>query len=127
MAGRRVLDNSLAARRAGVSTRHVRLGPGAPGRSTGGDFELSGTIGQPDAGVLSSGEFELCGGFWFPLSLADCNSDGRVNLMDYEDFEPCFTGPDAGVRTGCGCFDVDRSHAGNLGDFAVAQTTFTWP
>ncbi|MHC4696916.1 MAG: hypothetical protein ACYTFA_09250 [Planctomycetota bacterium] len=32
-------------------------------RSTGGDFELSGTIGQPDAGVLTGGEFELSGGF----------------------------------------------------------------
>ncbi|UCC31662.1 MAG: hypothetical protein JSU86_05160, partial [Phycisphaerales bacterium] len=34
-------------------------------RSTGGDFELSGTIGQPDAGTLSGGDFELSGGFWF--------------------------------------------------------------
>ncbi len=33
-------------------------------RSTGGDFELSGTIGQPDAGTMSGGDFELTGGFW---------------------------------------------------------------
>jgi len=32
--------------------------------STGGDFELSGTIGQPDAGVMTGGDFELVGGFW---------------------------------------------------------------
>jgi len=36
--------------------------------STGGDFELSGTIGQPDASatVLTGGDFELTGGFWTP-------------------------------------------------------------
>ncbi|MBU0616797.1 MAG: hypothetical protein KKI02_03695, partial [Planctomycetes bacterium] len=31
----------------------------------GGDFELSGTIGQPDAGpVMTGGGFDLTGGFW---------------------------------------------------------------
>ena len=44
--------------------------------STSGEFELSGTIGQPDAGQMTGGEFELSGGFWFPLELDDCNSDG---------------------------------------------------
>ena len=36
-------------------------------RSADGDFELSGTIGQPDAGFMlsSEGVFELSGGFWF--------------------------------------------------------------
>ena len=32
--------------------------------TTGGGFELSGTIGQPDAGVMTGGTFELVGGFW---------------------------------------------------------------
>lgn len=32
--------------------------------SAGSDFKLSGTIGQPDAGVLTGGDFELTGGFW---------------------------------------------------------------
>ena len=34
--------------------------------TTGGDFELSSTIGQPDASmvVLTGGDFELTGGFW---------------------------------------------------------------
>jgi hypothetical protein len=30
-----------------------------------GDFGLSGSIGQPDAGVLSGGDFQLSGGFWY--------------------------------------------------------------
>ena len=32
--------------------------------STGGGYSLGGTIGQPDAGVLSAGEYRLGGGFW---------------------------------------------------------------
>jgi hypothetical protein len=31
---------------------------------TGGVFTVSGTIGQPDAGTLSSGQFTVYGGFW---------------------------------------------------------------
>ncbi len=32
--------------------------------STGGAYSLGGTLGQPDAGVLSGGNFTLTGGFW---------------------------------------------------------------
>ncbi len=32
--------------------------------STGGGYALGGTIGQPDAGVLSGGGYTLTGGFW---------------------------------------------------------------
>ena len=32
--------------------------------SSGGSFSLGGTIGQPDAGVMSGGPFALEGGFW---------------------------------------------------------------
>lgn len=32
--------------------------------STGGSYSLGGTIGQPDAGVLSGGSYTLAGGFW---------------------------------------------------------------
>jgi hypothetical protein len=32
--------------------------------STGGGYQLGGTIGQPDAGVLSGGAYTLIGGFW---------------------------------------------------------------
>jgi len=32
--------------------------------STGGDYSLGGTAGQPDAGLLLGGEYTLLGGFW---------------------------------------------------------------
>jgi hypothetical protein len=37
---------------------------GGGGTSKGATYTLSGTIGQPDSGVLSGGNFTLMGGFW---------------------------------------------------------------
>jgi hypothetical protein len=37
---------------------------GGGGTSTGGDFSLIGSIGQPEAGFLQGGEFNLQGGFF---------------------------------------------------------------
>ena len=37
---------------------------GGGGTSTGGVFAVSGTIGQPDAGTMSGGNYSLSGGFW---------------------------------------------------------------
>ena len=37
---------------------------GGGGTSTGGVYSVSGTIGQPDAGTMSGGNYMLQGGFW---------------------------------------------------------------
>jgi hypothetical protein len=37
---------------------------GGGGTSSGGNYSISGTIGQPDAGVLTNGNFSVSGGFW---------------------------------------------------------------
>jgi len=37
---------------------------GGGGTSTGGVYTVSGTIGQPDAGHMSGGNFTIDGGFW---------------------------------------------------------------
>ena len=56
--------------------------------TAGGDYELSGTIGQPDAGVLmSGGDFELAGGFWAgavedEFCFGDLDGDGEIGLSD---------------------------------------------
>ncbi|NIM96410.1 MAG: hypothetical protein GTO18_22145 [Anaerolineales bacterium] len=34
------------------------------GESIGGSYSLTGTIGQPDAGSLRGGDYDLGGGFW---------------------------------------------------------------
>jgi len=37
---------------------------GGGGMSTGGVYSVNGTIGQPDAGEMSGGQYSLVGGFW---------------------------------------------------------------
>ena len=37
---------------------------GGGGTSTGGVYSVTGTIGQPDAGKMSGGNFTVDGGFW---------------------------------------------------------------
>jgi hypothetical protein len=37
---------------------------GGGGTSAGSGYTLSGTIGQPDAGVMTGGGYSLTGGFW---------------------------------------------------------------
>jgi len=93
--------------------------------SAGGDFELSGTIGQPDAGSMEGDGFSLTGGFWFEEPPHDCNSDGRVNLVDYDDFENCLSGPDGGLPLPeCNCFDLDGDRDIDLSDIARFQVEF---
>lgn len=41
---------------------------GGGGTSTGGIYAISGTIGQPDAGILTGGSYTLEGGFWGVLA-----------------------------------------------------------
>jgi hypothetical protein len=44
---------------------------GGGGTSTGGVYSVSGTIGQPDAGMaMTGGNYSLTGGFWALISVA---------------------------------------------------------
>ena len=99
-------------------------------RSTGGDFELSGTIGQSDAGPgvlgMSGGDFTLTGGFWFALDPGDCNEDGGVNLFDFDVLEVCISGPGGGILSPeCICFDVDRNGSVDMRDISIFQRRFS--
>lgn len=37
---------------------------GGGGSAAGGGYSLSGTVGQPDSGVMSGGGYEIVGGYW---------------------------------------------------------------
>jgi hypothetical protein len=99
--------------------------------STGGAFELSGTIAQPDAGVMTGGPFLLEGGFWpgaFPVISSvpgDCDGDGDIDLADYLCFAACFEGPETSVSPDCGDFDYDQDTDVDLFDLAEFQVLFT--
>lgn len=104
--------------------RHTIDGGGMM-RTSGGPFELSGTIGQHDAGgVLTGGDFILTGGFWFEAPPGDCNFDGIVGLLDLDTFADCLAGPADGIDAGCGCFDNNRNGAIDLADFSASQWNF---
>jgi len=53
---------------------------GGGGTSTGGTYQVNGTIGQPDASVaLTGGNYSLTGGFWSIISVVQ--SAGVPNLV----------------------------------------------
>ncbi|MBM3881443.1 MAG: hypothetical protein FJ387_17250 [Verrucomicrobia bacterium] len=56
-----LFSSALTAQVSGVNWYTV---DGGGGTSSGGGFSVSGTIGQPDAGELLGGSFEVCGGVW---------------------------------------------------------------
>jgi hypothetical protein len=52
---------------------------GGGGTSTGGTYQVNGTIGQPDAGVpMAGGNYSLTGGFWSLVSVVQ--TSGLPNL-----------------------------------------------
>ncbi len=75
---------------------------GGGGRSSGGDFTLTGTIGQPDAAYSSGGNYELLGGFWpgGPLCI--------VSFDDYARFAEWWLEPDCNKENNwCGGADFE--------------------
>jgi hypothetical protein len=95
--------------------------------STGGDYELGGTIGQPDASelVMSGGTYALTGGFWaLPpcWCLSDMNNDGLRNAADIQEFVDCMTGG----GSNCACADLAEPaglDAGDVDDFVTGLLT----
>jgi hypothetical protein len=91
--------------------------------SSGGTFELSGTIGQWDAGRrLAQGNLTLAGGFWAPgIVTPDCygdvNDDG---VVDFDDFLAFFNEFD---NEGFGS-DVNLDGVVNFDDFLAFFNAF---
>jgi hypothetical protein len=109
----------------GFEIRRSTIDGGGTVSSSGGGFELSGTIGQPDAGVLVGGEFILSGGFWFPIEAGDCDTDGIIGLNDYRRMAACVTAPDGQLKNvECTCTDADGDEDTDLRDFATIQIEF---
>jgi hypothetical protein len=54
---------------------------GGGGTSTGGTYEVSGTIGQPDAGTpLSGGNYSVTGGFWSFISVVQTSGAPTLTI-----------------------------------------------
>lgn len=99
---------------------HTIDGGGAM-QAAGGIYELSGTIGQHDAGAtaMTGGVYELNGGFWPGVPactcLSDINHDGERDGRDIEYFLDCILG----TGSNCACADVDANSVVDLNDLAL--------
>ena len=65
---------------------------GGGGMSTGGSYTIMGTIAQPDAGVMSGGDYELLGGFWPGGPLCFVNFEHFARFAEHWLDEPCNEG-----------------------------------
>ena len=55
---------------------------GGGGTSTGGTYQVSGTIGQPDAsGAMTGGNYSLTGGFWSLISVVQAPGVPRLIIV----------------------------------------------
>ena len=74
------------------------------GRSSGGPYVLTSTIGQPDAVYSANGNYQVLGGFWpgGPLCLVDFDDYARLALywmqsgtgLPADLFQDCFVNSD---------------------------------
>lgn len=95
--------------------------------SAGATFSLGGTIGQPDAGAMTGGQFTLVGGFWAgatgtPCDLAgDLDRDGDVDITDLATLLGHFGMP-SGATSGDG--DLDGDTDVDISDLSALLSNF---
>ena len=95
---------------------------GGGGTSAGGQYKLTGTIGQPDAAYSEGGNYELFGGFWpgGPLCF--------VNFADFADFAQYWLQNGTSLPA-----DLDGNGAVNFGDLKLfvdvwlCTCPYNWP
>ena len=94
---------------------------GGGATSTGGSYDVSGTIGQPDAGpspAMIGETYELTGGFWSVSQVCYCpgdmNGDGKKDGRDVQQFVGCIM-----AAGNCSCADVDQANGVTLNDVSV--------
>jgi hypothetical protein len=100
--------------------------------STGGAYQLSGTIGQPDTGVMAGGSYTISGGFWAPTGdrcspcLGDLTSDGFRNVTDFTLFAGAY-GSRQGDPDYNPCADLNGNGFINVSDFTLFAAVFGVP
>jgi len=110
----------------GYQITRSTISTGGATSTSGGDYEMSSTIGQSHSAVLAGGDYSIDGGFWYGIASGDCGADGYVDLIDHLQFFDCVTGPDtASEADACQCYDVNLSGTIDLLDFADIQAAFT--
>lgn len=107
---------------------------GGGSSARGGEFQLSGTVGQPEAGLMSGGAFTLAGGFWAGvlskggcgrdpewLCDGDVDGDGQVNPVDAGLVQVAFGSAD---ESDLCQYDMDCDGQLNPVDSGIVQSLF---
>jgi hypothetical protein len=94
---------------------------------TGGAYSLGATAGQPDAGFMSGGSFELGGGFWYGAisnpCYANCDHSTTPPVLNVLDFA-CFLNAFASGDTYANCDHSTTPPVLNVLDFACFLNAF---
>ena len=124
-------DGGAALRGGGLAIDWHTIDGGGEMTMTGGTLELSGTLGQADAGAaMTGGALSLSGGFWV-VAGGPCSgrcgdldgSGGNVTLVDFASFALCFN-KGLVANPQCVCSDLDGDGSVNLVDFATFSLAF---
>lgn len=101
---------------------------GGGGTSSGGSYQLTGTIGQPDASYHDGGSYELLGGFWV---------GGPLCVVNFEDFAQFASYWLAGrcneANNWCGGADLNHANGVEVDDLEILAIEwlnicpFGWP
>jgi hypothetical protein len=91
------------------------------GQNSGGQYKLTGTIGQSDAAYSSGGNYELLGGFW---------PGGSLCIVQFDDFASF---AELWLHTGTGLLgdidkdnDVDMEDLRQFADYWPASCPYNW-
>ena len=110
----------------GTADDDLHLSPESPAIDAGGPssaFPLSRDLdGHPR---VLCGQVDI-GAYEFGLGDYDC--DRVIDLYDFQAWDGCMTGPDAGpYDPGCEAFDANADGSVDLSDFAYLQRALLWP
>ena len=101
---------------------------GGGGASSGGPYQVTGTIGQPDAGYHDGGQYELLGGFWTGGPLCIVNLEHFATFASY-----WLDGPCDASNNWCGGADLNQQNDVTIVDLGILANEwlnicpFNWP
>lgn len=101
---------------------------GGGATSSGGTYQLTGTIGQPDAEYLASDSYELLSGFWVGGPLCIVNLDDFAVFASYWLDAPCNED-----NHWCGGADLNHQNDVDFDDLTILASQwlqlcpFAWP
>lgn len=115
---------------AGFELNWSTIDGGGAMNATGGNFSLSGTIGQPDAGVMAGGNYHLVGGFWgvgacYGDVPVDFDEDCDVDFADFAYLSGCAAGPAGVIVPACSDTDLDNDGDTDQVEFGIWQRCFS--